>query len=591
MRVAHLTTVDSSLRFLLLPQLSSVTERGDDALGISAPGPWVEELEAMGVRHVPLASSTRSANLLADLHAAKELWNVLRREGVDVLHTHNPKPGVYGRIIGRLARVPIVVNTNHGLYATEDDRLVKRLLVYLAEAVASRFSDAELVQSSEDFALLKRWRITPPRRTDWLGNGVDLQRFDPETLGPGDRPVIRHGLGLTDGQIAVGIVGRLVAEKGYLELFEAMDRLDERYVLLAIGPEDPDKADALTTQALGSAAQRGVRFLGMRADMEHLYAGLDIFVLPSHREGFPRAAMEAAAMGLPIVASDVRGCREVVDHGVNGLLVPVDDPDALAEAISRLGADASLRATMGRAGYERAQALFDERRIVSMVMETYERVLAHKSLRHRRRAHVVKRVLDLSIAVSGLVIMSPVLGIVAALVRWSLGRPVLFVRERPGRDGRPFRLYKFRTMREARDRDGRLLPDADRLTQVGSLVRAWSLDELPQLVNVAKGDMSLVGPRPLLVEYLDRYTAEQARRHRMRPGMTGWSQVRGRNAISWDEKLALDVWYVDHWSLWLDLRILALTFLNVISRRGIAYEGHATMPEFTGSKTGDADAR
>jgi lipopolysaccharide/colanic/teichoic acid biosynthesis glycosyltransferase len=583
MRVAHLTTVDSTLRFLLLPQLLAARDAEGSVVGISAPGPWVEELETAGITHAPLTSSTRSANVTADLRTVTQLWAILRRERVGVLHTHNPKPGVYGRIVGRLAGVPIVVNTNHGLYATPDDRMVKRLLVYVAEAVASRFSDAELVQSSEDLAVMHRWHLASRRKTRWLGNGVDLRRFDPARYLPEDRTVARRALRLREDQIAVGIVGRLVAEKGFPELFEAMERLDDQYVLIAIGPEDPDKADRLSAQIIAGARHRGVRFLGMRSDVDDLYNALDIFVLPSHREGVPRAAMEAAAMGLPIVAADVRGCREVVEHGVNGLLVPVRDSDALARAIERLGSDASLREAMGRAGHERARERFDERRVVDTVMQTYRSVADRKGRRRRSRALAVKRLVDLSITAPGLVLLSPLLSLLAALIRLSLGRPVLFVQERPGRDGRVFRLYKFRTMRDARDADGRPLPDADRLTRVGKLVRAWSLDELPQLVNVVKGDMSLVGPRPLLVEYLDRYTSEQARRHAMRPGITGWSQIGGRNALSWEEKLALDVWYVDHWSVGLDLRILAITLRNVIGRRDITYEGHATMPEFMGS--------
>jgi lipopolysaccharide/colanic/teichoic acid biosynthesis glycosyltransferase len=584
MRVAHLTTVDASLRFLLLPQLLAARDTGDSVVGISAPGRWVQELEAAGITHVPLTSSTRSMNILADIRAVKQLWTILRRHRVDVLHTHNPKPGVYGRIVGRLAGLPIVVNTNHGLYATPDDRLFKRLIVYVVEAVASRFSDAELVQSSEDLAVMQRWHLASRRKMQWLGNGVDLQRFDPARYLPEDRAVARRALRLRDDQIAVGIVGRLVAEKGFPELFAAMERLDDQYVLIAIGPHDPDKADRLTAQTIASARDRGVRFLGMRSDVDDLYNALDIFVLPSHREGVPRAAMEAAAMGLPVVAADVRGCREVVEHGANGLLVPVGDPDALARAIERLGSHASLREAMGRAGHERARNRFDERRVVETVMQTYRSVAERKRRRRRSRALAVKRLVDVSIAAPGLVVLSPFLSLVATMIRLSLGRPVLFVQERPGRDGHVFRLYKFRTMRDARDGDGRLLADAARLTRIGRFIRAWSLDELPQLVNVVKGDMSLVGPRPLLVEYLDRYTSEQARRHTMRPGITGWSQIGGRNAISWEEKLALDVWYVDHWSVGLDLRILAITLRNVIGRRGVTFEGHATMPEFLGSE-------
>jgi sugar transferase EpsL len=164
-----------------------------------------------------------------------------------------------------------------------------------------------------------------------------------------------------------------------------------------------------------------------------------------------------------------------------------------------------------------------------------------------------------------------------------LGSPVLFRQQRPGQHGRPFTIYKFRTMSDVRDGQGNLLPDAGRLTPFGRFLRRTSLDELPELFNVLKGEMSLVGPRPLLTEYLDRYTLEQARRHEVRPGITGWAQVNGRNALTWEQKFALDVWYVDHLSFWLDLKILALTGWKVLRCEGISQTGHATMEEFFGS--------
>jgi lipopolysaccharide/colanic/teichoic acid biosynthesis glycosyltransferase len=200
--------------------------------------------------------------------------------------------------------------------------------------------------------------------------------------------------------------------------------------------------------------------------------------------------------------------------------------------------------------------------------------------------------LDRGAALAGLAVLWPVLAGVALVIRVRMGAPVLFVQERPGLGGRIFRVVKFRTMLHAIGRDGRPLPDAERLTALGRFLRAASLDELPQLWNVLRGDLSLVGPRPLLVQYLPRYTPEQARRHDVMPGITGWAQVNGRNAISWDEKFALDVWYVDHWSLALDLRILGLTLLRVVKRDGIAQDGHVTMPEFMGSAaSGGAERR
>jgi lipopolysaccharide/colanic/teichoic acid biosynthesis glycosyltransferase len=197
----------------------------------------------------------------------------------------------------------------------------------------------------------------------------------------------------------------------------------------------------------------------------------------------------------------------------------------------------------------------------------------------------LKRTLDLTVSVAALVLLAPVMGLVAGLIFFKMGSPVLFSQERPGMGGRPFRVYKFRTMSEAFDANGQSLPDAQRLTALGVLLRKLSVDELPQLLNVLRGDMSLVGPRPLLMAYLPLYSPTQARRHEVRPGITGWAQVNGRNAISWPERFALDVWYVDHQSLVLDVRILWMTLRKVLLRDGISAEGEATMSHFKGEES------
>lgn len=196
---------------------------------------------------------------------------------------------------------------------------------------------------------------------------------------------------------------------------------------------------------------------------------------------------------------------------------------------------------------------------------------------------MLKRIFDFAAAFCGLVLLSPLLLTIALLIRWRLGRPVLFKQTRPGLKGQPFNLLKFRTMTDKRDDSGKLLPDSKRLTALGLLLRQTSLDELPELINVLKGDMSLVGPRPLLMRYLNRYTPEQARRHEVRPGITGWAQINGRNAMTWEAKFEHDIWYVDQHTFWLDLKILMITVWQVIRRDGISAEGHATMPEFMGS--------
>lgn len=195
----------------------------------------------------------------------------------------------------------------------------------------------------------------------------------------------------------------------------------------------------------------------------------------------------------------------------------------------------------------------------------------------------VKRGMDLVGAGLGLVLLAPLMLGVAVIIRLTMGSPVLFRQVRPGRHGKPFTMYKFRTMLDLRDEQGELLPDGLRLTAVGRFLRKTSLDELPELFNVLKGEMSLVGPRPLLMVYLERYTPEQARRHEVRPGITGWAQVNGRNAITWEEKFRLDVWYVDNRSLWLDLKILGLTTVKILKGEGISQPGHATVEFFQGT--------
>jgi sugar transferase EpsL len=206
----------------------------------------------------------------------------------------------------------------------------------------------------------------------------------------------------------------------------------------------------------------------------------------------------------------------------------------------------------------------------------------------RRTVHRwLKRAVDVTAAAVGLVAVSPVLAATAVAIRVTMGSPVLFRQRRPGLRGEPFELLKFRTMTGGSRNDHAVDPstDAQRLTRVGKFLRDWSLDELPQLVNVLRGEMSLIGPRPLLLQYLPRYSPEQARRHLMPPGITGWAQINGRNTLSWDEKFALDVWYIDHWSVWLDAKILLSTAGRVLDRDGVSSAGHVTMPEFLGPQS------
>lgn len=377
-RLVHLTTTDISLELLLGPQLSAFIDAGYEVIGVSAPGPFVDQVEARGVRHIPLANATRAMAPHKDLLAIGELTKLFRQLRPDVVHTHNPKPGLYGRIAARAARVPVVVNTVHGLYALPEDDWKKRAVVYSLERLASTCSDAELVQNPEDLVTLRRVLHEPAAKLTLLGNGIDLTRFADWADRDEVRAKVRAELGVDESTVVVGAVGRLVLEKGYVELFDAWERVRLAHpdaVLVVVGPSDDDKADAMPAEVTDRARAAGVRFLGMRDDVDELYLGMDLYVLASHREGFPRSAMEAAATGLPIVATDIRGCRQVVDDGVTGRLVPVRSAAGLATALDELIADDALRARMSGAAAQRARSEFDQQRIIDTTLDTYRRLL------------------------------------------------------------------------------------------------------------------------------------------------------------------------------------------------------------------------
>jgi glycosyltransferase involved in cell wall biosynthesis len=375
--VLHVTTTPISLVLLLGPQLRAFRDSGYRVVTASAPGPEVEQLRDWGLEHRALRHATRSSAPLQDVLALRELHSVIRELRPDIVHTHNPKPGLYGRLAAAAARVPAVVNTVHGLYAQPTDPWQRRAVVYALERVAAACSDAELVQNPEDLETLARLGV-PRRRLTFLGNGVDLQRFRPDGVGPPEVERLRSELGFGPDDVVACAVGRLVWEKGFRELFEAAAQLRAegspvRWVV--VGPPDRSKDDRVDERSVRAAERDGVRFLGFRDDMPLLYAASDVFVLASHREGFPRAAMEAAAMGLPVVTTDVRGCRQVVDDGVTGLLVPVRDAPALAAAVGTLAASPSTRTEMSRAALAKARREFDQARVIDTTLSVYSRLL------------------------------------------------------------------------------------------------------------------------------------------------------------------------------------------------------------------------
>jgi len=375
-KLIHVTTTDMSLDWLLGPQLQAFQRAGFEVLGASAAGEHVAAIEAAGIRHIALQHATRAMAPHHDLLALRELVRVFRTERPTVVHTHNPKPGVYGRLAAKAAGVPVIVNTVHGLYALPEDPLPKKAVVYGLERIAAFCSDAELLQNPEDVATLRRLGVRA-KKLRVLGNGIDLERFEAHA-DPDRRAELRASWGATAHTVVVGLVGRLVAEKGYREVFAAAERLAKSHPFVrfvVVGPEDPDKADGITVSERDAAEASGVIFLGRRDDVDAIYGAFDLYLLASWREGFPRSAMEAAASGLPIVATDIRGCRQVVDHGENGLLVAPRSVWELAAAVAELADDPARRATMGAAGVAKSRRNFDQEQIIEITLQCYRRLL------------------------------------------------------------------------------------------------------------------------------------------------------------------------------------------------------------------------
>ena len=378
-RVVHVTTTAMSLDWLLRPQLEAFAAAGYDVMAMSAPDDHVAAIEAAGIDHVPIPALTRSLSPGRDARALEQLHRAFRAIAPDIVHTHNPKPGVLGRIAARRAGVPVVVNTVHGLYATKDDDWMRKGIVYGVERIATACSDAELVQNVEDLELLRSLGV-PDSKLTLLGNGIDLSRFDPFAVAEGARGRVRAELGIGDDTVLIGAVGRLVWEKGYREIFAAAERLeDQNCRFVVVGPDDETKAGSVGNEARAAAEQLGVLFAGCREDMPEVYSALDLYVLASYREGFPRSAMEASAMGVPVVASDIRGCRQVVVDGQTGRLFPAGDTAALTETVAGLVADPALRREMGAAARARALVEFDDRRVIATTLSTYDWLLSARS--------------------------------------------------------------------------------------------------------------------------------------------------------------------------------------------------------------------
>jgi glycosyltransferase involved in cell wall biosynthesis len=380
-KVVHLANIDIGFRLHGRPQMVYLKRLGYEVHGVTPPGRWITAdgptEDGIPVKVSSYTSSARTP--FRDARGLVELVRYFRGQRFDIVHTHGLKPGLLGRLAARIARVPVVVHTIHGLFFYEGMSAIQRRLWAQVERIGMKLGDYALSQNREDVEVAIALGLCRPERIGYLGNGVDLRVFDPGALDRQAVARLRRQWGVAPGEPVVCIVGRFVVEKGHLEFFQAARRVRERrrdVHFWALGAEQPERPGTLTDHPAAAEASQFVRFLGMRQDMPEVLAAADVVVLPSHgREGIPRVLMEAAAMGRSIVTTRVRGCREVVEHGVTGLLVPARDAEALAEATLRLIGDRDGAMRLGARAREYAQRHFDENEYCKKIAYCYERLL------------------------------------------------------------------------------------------------------------------------------------------------------------------------------------------------------------------------
>jgi glycosyltransferase involved in cell wall biosynthesis len=374
LRVLHVATSDMTLRYLLFDQLLYLKAAGHEVSAMSGPGPWSAQLTAAGipVDTIPL---TRSIAPLRDLVAFGVLAYKLARTRPDLVHTHTPKASLLGQWAALAAGIRRRVHTSHGLYFPGHMRPERRWFYVWLERLQMLPAHRVLIVSPEDLETCRRDRICDPEKLRYLGSGIDVERFHPRVRTQERIATAREELGIPDGNVVVGMVARVVREKGYLEYFAAAKKVlatRPATTFLVIGQHEPWKADAISDDEIASfGLGAALKTLGHRDDMLDLYAAMDVLTLPSHREGFPYAPMEAAATGLPVVVSDVRGCRETLIAGETGLLVPPRDPNALADALIELLDDQAKRSRFGANGRRLAEERFDQRLVFERVAKAY----------------------------------------------------------------------------------------------------------------------------------------------------------------------------------------------------------------------------
>ena len=381
MKLCHVATVDLSIRLLIQNLLLYNKKRGWDVHAVASPGEHVSVVEGKGISFHPVPI-TRRMTPFSDLVSLVRLIRIFRHERFDVVHVHTPKGSFIGSLAAFITRIPVRFYTIHGYYFHPDMPAYKARFYRFFEFLTSRFVHHAFTVNREDRATAIRLGYYPEERISYLGGGIDLSQFIPSEISSTRREEIRRSIGLLPGDRVVGFIGRLVKEKGLVELLEAYKGLKEKLPnlrLLIVGPMDPEKKDAISPSMANNLGAEDVVFTGMRLDIPEMLSAMDVFALPSYREGFPQSVMEASAMGVPVVTTNVRGCREAVEDGKTGLVVPARDSSSLAEAIRIILTNPDIARRMGEAGRRKALAEFDELLKFRIIRNVYLKAMGHAS--------------------------------------------------------------------------------------------------------------------------------------------------------------------------------------------------------------------
>jgi lipopolysaccharide/colanic/teichoic acid biosynthesis glycosyltransferase len=584
-KLLRITTVPISLKLLLRGQLSFFQCQGFEVLAVSADGPEIDTLRREGIPHETV-HMTRVISPLYDLISLFKLISVIRKFKPHIVHTHTPKAGLLGMLAAWMCRVPARLHTVAGLPVMERTGFIRKLLV-LTEKITYACATG-VYPNSNGLKHFIETSIHTNTRLKIIGkgssNGINTSYFSPsDQLHMEAQKLLRHGI--KDDTIVFAFTGRIVRDKGINELLQAFDRVSRQLhcKLLLAGPFE-DALDPISDESRTILDRnKDVITLGYIEDVRPLLLASDVFVFPSYREGFPNVVMQACCMGCACIVSDINGCNEIIANGETGLVVKPKSADELMKAMVKLAKDPQLRKIFSGRARKFVVENFDQEFVWREMLEEYNKLLSSPKISSLYR-QLIKPFFDFITALLLLVVTSPLLiPVIITLAIVNKGK-VWFTQPRPGLHDKVFTLIKLKTMTGEKDEAGNLLPDDKRLTAVGKFIRKTSIDELPQLFNVMKGDMSIVGPRPLLVEYLPLYTQQQRKRHQVKPGITGWAQVNGRNTVSWVDKFNYDIWYAEHLSFWLDIKILFLTVLKVLKAEGISGEGSVSMKRFRGEE-------